>query len=164
MKDRELLSFRVMTRARLVQTALLGAVALGLPGCLQRTISVTTNPPGAVVWINDVEAGRTPLETDFTFYGMYDVRVRKEGYEPIQSKCRAKSPVKEWVGVDLVSEAIPVRYRTRIDWHFDLVPVAESREPEGVATDSLIARAKETQAQLSPLSTQLPPGPGPAKP
>src|SRR6185369_14341466 len=101
----------------------LAAFALCAGGCLKRTISVTTEPPGALVWINDVEVGRTPLETDFTYYGDYDVRVRREGYEPIVTHAKANTPIQEMPGIDLMAEAAPVRFHNVVRWHWDLTPV-----------------------------------------
>ena len=72
--------------ARLAIAVFACGLAICSTGCLKRTISVTTEPPGALVWINDVEVGRTPLETDFTFYGIYDVRLRREGWNQQQHK------------------------------------------------------------------------------
>ena len=34
--------------------------ALILTGCVERLITVKTNPPGAVVWLNGEETGITP--------------------------------------------------------------------------------------------------------
>ena len=50
-----------------------------LCGCQQRTIRVTSEPSGAVAYLNDVEVGRTPVEVDFTWFGTYEVRLEKEG-------------------------------------------------------------------------------------
>jgi hypothetical protein len=43
-----------------------GLTLLVATGCVQRTMRVDSNPPGAIVWMNDQEIGRTPLERDFT--------------------------------------------------------------------------------------------------
>ena len=124
------------------------AFAAILPGCLERTIKVTSEPPGALVWLNDVEVGRTPLETDFTFYGEYAVRVRKEGYEPIMTTRLAKMPGYEWPVVDLASEAWPQKITTEFTWHFDLVPAAERTDPEA-AREAILQRAAETRDRLN---------------
>ena len=136
------LTFRSVTLASL----LLPAVAL--PGCLQRTIHITSEPPGALVWMNDVEVGRTPLETDFTFYGVYDVRLRKEGYEPIVTTQQAKLPLYEWPFVDLAAEAWPQKITTNIYWHFDLAPTAERTDPEA-ARQAVLERAGAARERLS---------------
>ncbi|MGH7754255.1 MAG: PEGA domain-containing protein, partial [Gemmatimonadales bacterium] len=104
------------------------AVLLCCGGCLQRRIVVTSEPSGAVVWINDQEVGRTPVETGFTFYGVYDVRVHKEGFEPVGEARKAKAPWYEYPGPDLVASAMPFRIRKTVRWHFDLVPLPPDDE------------------------------------
>jgi hypothetical protein len=138
---------RSRTFRRLPVLALLAAAALS-GGCLKRTISVTTEPPGALVWINDVEVGRTPLETDFTFYGKYDVRIRREGYEPLITSAKADTPVQELPGIDLLAEAMPVRFTNVVRWHWDLVPLAEQSQNKEQAEQALIARANDLRAQI----------------
>lgn len=128
------------------------ALLFALPGCVERTITVTSEPPGAVVWINDVEVGRTPVETDFTFYGVYDVRLRLEGYEPVLTSRNAKAPVYDLPGLDLAAEALPTKIESNIAWHFVLTPLAE-REPgadRSALQDQLIERARSTREQVTP--------------
>jgi hypothetical protein len=144
-----------MKPSRVLGVLALSALALASGGCLKRTIAVTTEPPGALVWLNDVEIGRTPVETDFTYYGVYDVRVRREGYEPIATKMKANTPIYEQPGLDLVAEALPTRTHTVIRWHFDLAPVAEAGDRAG-AEKALIERAAELRGQATP-----PPAPEP---
>lgn len=144
--------------------ALLPAV-LVLPGCLERTIRITSEPPGAVVWLNDTELGRTPVETDFTFYGVYDVRMHLEGYEPVTSSREAKAPFYEYPGPDIVAEALPVRIPTLIEWNFVLVPLAESTTPKVQSQDELLDRAREMRGTINEgTPASLPPAEGAAKP
>jgi hypothetical protein len=132
---------------RTLATAGLVLVALCTGGCLERTICVTTDPPGALVWINDTEVGRTPLETDFTFYGDYDVRVRREGYEPILTHAKANTPLHELPGIDLLAEAAPVRLHNKVQWHWTLTPIAESVSKEGAEGD-VVSRANELRGRI----------------
>lgn len=133
-----------MTRARLI-VPVLALPALG--GCLERTITITSEPPGAVVWMNDQEVGRTPVETGFTFYGTYDLRIRKEGYEPIVTQRTASAPWYEYPGPDLVAAALPFRIRTERHWHFDLEPQAHAADPEG-AREALLERARAFRSEM----------------
>jgi hypothetical protein len=136
-----------------------------LGACVERTITVTSEPPGAIVWLNDVEIGRTPVETDFTFYGVYDVRLRLEGYEPVISSRNANAPVYDLPGLDLVSEAIPAKIESEIAWHFVLTPLPE-REPgadRDALQQALIERARSTREQVTPAS-EAPPPDAPAAP
>lgn len=139
-------------------TAAAGSVAV-LSGCLERTISVTTEPPGALVWINDVEVGRTPLESDFTFYGVFDVRIRREGYEPILTTVKANAPVQEWPGIDLVAEALPVRFNNVVRWHWVLTPVAEVAQDKTTHEAGVVQRANELRSMIPPTPPTPPPQP-----
>ena len=97
-------------------------VFLCLAGCVERRIHITSEPTGAMVSLNDVDVGSTPCEVDFTYFGVYDVRLKKPGFEPLVTKAEAKAPFHEWPLVDLAAMLVPVRKRTRIDWHFVLEP------------------------------------------
>ena len=106
---------------------------------------------GALVWLNDVEVGRTPLETDFTYFGVYSVRIRKEGFEPVTTTRRAAMPVYEWPVVDLAAEAWPRTIETDIRWHFDLAPTAERTDPASARRDAVErARSMRDAAAQSP--------------
>ena len=60
---------------------------------VERRVSITSEPSNAVVYVNDVEVGRTPVDADFTYYGSYDVRIDNEGFEPLRTKAVARAPI-----------------------------------------------------------------------
>ena len=95
-------------------------------GCLERRVSIESDPPGATVIVNDVELGRTPLEAGFTHYGVYDVRVEKEGFEPLRTTARARTPLHEYPPVDLASTAMPFTFTTVVPWSFTLTPAPQA--------------------------------------
>ncbi|MCW5766306.1 MAG: PEGA domain-containing protein [Phycisphaeraceae bacterium] len=115
-----------------------------LAGCTSRVIEVTSEPAGALVWLNDVEVGRTPCEVQFKYYGVYDVRLRREGYEPVTTSRRAEAPPHEWVGLDLLASPLPIT--DRVAWHFVLTPVAESADRPAAERD-LLERARQMRGQ-----------------
>lgn len=126
---------------RLAATPSLLALAAAT-GCVQRTVSITTDPPGALVWLNDREIGRTPLEVGFDYYGTYDVRLEREGYEPVMTSGRANAPWWDTVGLDLVSELIPADLHSRVAWHYVLEPLDDD-------PDALVERARNLRARLA---------------
>lgn len=134
----------------MIRVMLAGAVALLLGGCIQRTLVITSEPEGAIVWLNDTEVGRTPLETDFTFYGTYDVRIRKDGYEPLLTHRTANTPYYEYAPIDLFVMALPWTTETRIKWHFELEPLAEKALPPEEAEAQLLKRADELRSKTAP--------------
>ena len=131
-----------MSRAATLAAA---AALAALTGCLERTVTVTSEPPGAVVTMNNVEVGRTPVTTAFRYYGTYDVRLKKEGYEPVWTPMKASAPLYEYPPIDLAAEALPVDISTNLHWHFDLTAQPPSGDP--AAEDALISRARDLRDQ-----------------
>ncbi|MEX0887034.1 MAG: PEGA domain-containing protein [Phycisphaeraceae bacterium] len=125
------------------RVVLVGLLLLAVTGCARRTIEITSDPPGALVHLNDEQVGRTPLDVPFTFYGVYDVRLDLAGHEPIWARRRARAPWWEHPGPDLLGEALGLH--ARLHWHFDLsVAVA----PDDVDADALEARARALREQI----------------
>lgn len=131
-----------MTRRSVAVACLAALACLPLAGCIERRIRVTSEPPGAIVWLNDREIGRTPVETGFTFHGDYDVRLALDGYEPVHTERRAEAPVHEWPGIDLVATALPITFDNTIEWHFDLEPSLEVTQQRDAYEADLIERAE----------------------
>ncbi len=94
-------------------------------GCVRRTITITTEPPGTLVWLNDREVGRTPVQVDFKHYGTYDVRLEHRGYEPMMTSGRANPPWWDHVGLDLFAELTPA----------DLAVIEPDERPLGFGGD-----------------------------
>jgi hypothetical protein len=111
-------------------------------GCVRRTLTVTTNPPGALIFLNGVEAGRSPLEHDFIFYGTYDVAVRKDGYETLKTKGKVIAPWWQWVPLDFFAEFLPLHDRQTLT--FTLYPVSAG----AVDPHKMLARAEEFGKKL----------------
>ena len=125
------------------RTALLLMVTCLLSvGCVQRTISITSDPPGALVYLNDDEVGRTPVTVPFTFYGVYDVRMEAEGYQPLWTQHKAKAPWWETPGIDLIAETQP-NAKAELKWHFTM---QEQPASEDVDADVLLDHAKQLRA------------------
>ncbi|MHC4989420.1 MAG: PEGA domain-containing protein [Planctomycetota bacterium] len=117
------------------------AMTLLAAGCVERTIKITSEPAGALVWVNDREIGRTPVDTDFVYYGTYDVRLELSGHEPLLTSGDAVAPWWDWAGPDLVSELLPVPLHHEVLWHYVLEPVDEDAE-------ALLERARGLREQV----------------
>lgn len=128
----------------LILVALLIAIFAGA-GCVERTIKITSTPPGALVYLNDEEVGRTPVEVPFTFYGKYDVRLEADGYAPLWIVEETKPPWWENPGPDFFAEAVP-NAKSQIDWHFELT---EAQPVEDVDPDQLYDRAMQLRSQIT---------------
>ena len=128
-------------------------------GCVRRTMSITSDPSGALVHLNGREIGRTPLEIDFVHYGTYDVVLEKDGYEPLMTSGKADAPLWDYPPIDLGAELIPANLRTQVAWHFVLEP--RNDDPAG-----LVERAREVRDRLesAPHPATLPAATQPEKP
>jgi len=98
--------------------ALLAATPIG---CVERTMTITSDPTGALVYVSSVEVGRTPVKIPFTFYGTYDVTLRMEGYETLDTGWLVAPPAYDIPPLDLLSEIAPWTYRVERQKHFKLV-------------------------------------------
>ncbi|MGB2986129.1 MAG: PEGA domain-containing protein [Phycisphaerae bacterium] len=113
-------------------------VAVGLTGCVRRTIRITTEPPHALVFLNDQEIGRSEVTTNFLWYGDYDVIVRKKGYRTLHTHWEIKPPWYQILPIDFFAEVLwPGDIHDVHHSHFVLTP------KEVPATDELIERAEE---------------------
>lgn len=122
---------------------LFGMTVAGLSGCVERLIHVRSEPPGAIVWLNGEEVGATPVSVPFTFYGEYEVILRKSGYETLHTSRKADEPFYEWLGVDLISEVLlPVTLTDEHHWDFTLTELS-APDP-----NQIIERAIQLQREL----------------
>ena len=90
--------------------AFAGALAsLLAAGCgVERTLRVQSDPPGALVYLNGDEAGRTPMRKTFLWYGTYDVQLRKEGYVTKSEKTRVWAPWWQVPPIDFFVALLPL--------------------------------------------------------
>ena len=131
------------------QLCVCGGLVL-LIGCVERTIQIDSQPQGALVILNDKEVGRTPCEVGFTWYGSYEVILRKDAghledgsyvyYKAMQDTRRVNPPWYQLLGIDFFAEALtPWTYHDRHHWDFELV------EEEPMDREALIKRAQQLQ-------------------
>jgi hypothetical protein len=139
--------------------AVLVCAAAG-PGCVQRRMTIRSNPPGAMVYIDNQEIGTTPVSTGFVYYGTRQFRLVKEGYETLTESRTLPSPWYQFIPLDFVSEnLVPGEIRDHHTLDFQLVP------QRVVPTEELLGRAEllrqETRGMGVVRAGPLP-GPGPA--
>ncbi|MCH2135362.1 MAG: PEGA domain-containing protein [Phycisphaerales bacterium] len=111
---------------RLLAFLILCSSMLLLPGCVRRSLEISSSPEGALVWVNGREVGRTPVTVDFMHYGTYDLMIKKRGWEPIIDKRSAPIPIADLPGLDLAVEILPVDAHHVVQWHIEMEPRDES--------------------------------------
>jgi hypothetical protein len=114
-------------------------------GCakVQRTVSIDSDPPGALLTMNDQEVGRTPVTRDFIWYGWYDVILRKEGYKTLKTKAEVIAPAWQWPPFDLIADFSPARLKDKHKLMFKLEP-----EEEPPSNEDMLGRAEQMRVQL----------------
>ena len=117
-------------------------LAAMLGGCVRRTMTITTEPPNALVYLNDQEVGRSAVTTDFIWYGDYSVIIRKEGYKTLKTHWDIKPPWYQRIPIDFLAEVLwPGHIHDTHETHFVL------EKQEWPTSEELVNRAKELQAR-----------------
>ena len=117
------------------------ALAAALGGCLERDITVTSDPPGVLVTLNGEEIGRTPVTTTFKWHGDYDVILELAGYKTIRTHANINAPPQEIIPLDLLSELAPWKIEDHRYLHYKMETLVLPEEAE------LIRRAEELRAK-----------------
>jgi hypothetical protein len=73
-------------------------------GCVQRRLTIKSNPPGALVYVDDYQIGTTPVATDFVYYGTRKMRLVKSGYETLTIMQPIPAPWYQYPGLDFITE------------------------------------------------------------
>ena len=131
-----------------------------ISGCVERRLTVTSEPEGALAYLNNQEIGRTPVTRDFTWYGNFDVQLRKEGYQTRKTNKHVTAPWWQWPPFDLFAEVLPLRLRDDRAISFTLRP-ASSQPADPIA---LLDRAAEMRGKLQSSPSTRRPTTLPAKP
>ena len=99
-------------------------------GCVEREMVITSKPAGALVFVSDVEVGRTPVNFPFTWYGDYEIILRSSGYETLQTHRNITPPIYEIPPLDFFSAIVPWTYHDRRYLHFEMETLKESTDQE----------------------------------
>ena len=134
---------------------LICALLLSLGGCVERSVTLVSDPPGSLVYLNDVQQGATPCTVPFKWYGNYSVRLRKKVnvgtplkpknvYYYLHTHKTMQRPWYQWYGVDLFASLLPIEFKDHQIWAF-IVPKVPT-----LSTPELIKKADELKAKLPP--------------
>ena len=116
-------------------------VVIAVTGCVQRRLTIRSNPPGARVYVGDEEIGTTPVSTDFVYYGTRKIRLVMPGYETLVVNQPIPAPWYQIPPLDFVSETlVPGEIRDERVVNFQLVPMQQ------VPMDQLLARGEQLRA------------------
>ncbi len=132
-----------MTRYNLLTLSVVGlSVSLSLAGCVERRLTINTEPQGALVILNDEEIGESPVTVPFNWYGDYWVRISKQGYETLDTHRQLKGPWYDRFPFDFFAMLNPKRTVDSYEWTFELSPKKE------ISREELIQKAEELKKEL----------------
>jgi len=117
-------------------------VIILLTGCVERQLTINTEPQGALVLLNDEEIGESPVTVSFEWYGDYNVRISKEGYETLKTHRKLKAPWYDEFPFDFLAMLNPKRTVDSYEWSFTL------EERKQIDREQLIQNAEELKKQL----------------
>ena len=137
-------------KCQMAKVAAAAAAALLLAGCVEQTMTVDSNPPGALVYLNDQEVGRTPMTRDFKWYGDYDIQIRLEGYETLKTHQMLAAPAWNWVPLDMFAYLIPVTFKDHKSLSYTLKPLDPSLDQPAPLVDR--AENMRDQLEVSPFT------------
>jgi len=101
-------------------------------------MTICTNPPGALVYVDDYEIGTTPISHNFTYYGNRKIRLVKDGFETLTLMQPVPTPWYQFPPLDFVTEnLIPLEIHDDHTFSYQLSPQAV------VPTEQLLQRAEE---------------------
>ena len=119
--------------------------ALFLSGCVERKLTINTQPQGALIVLNDEEIGTSPVTVAFNWYGDYTVRINKEGYQSLDTHKKLKRPMKDMFPFDFFYEVItPKKYVDQYEWTFALAPYKPADRNELLKTAAAIKKQAGT--------------------
>jgi len=143
-----------VARLKPVWILLVLAVCGWQSGCVQRRMAIRTNPPGALVYVDDYEIGTTPISTDFTYYGQRKIRLVKDGYETLTVMQPVTAPWYQIPPLDFVTEnLVPGEIRDQRTFSYQLTPQTV------VPTDQLLSRAESLRRGIAPVGAAGPSAP-----
>ena len=118
-------------------------IGLGAAGCVERNLTIHTVPEAAVVVLNDEEIGVSPVTVSFNWYGDYNVRVSKEGFETLVTHRELKGPWYDKFPFDFFAQVVnSKRIVDEYKWTFEL----QERQPP--VREELIKKAEALKTQL----------------
>jgi len=115
-------------------------------GCVQRKLTINTEPSGALITLNDEEIGTSPVTVGFEWYGDYSIIVSKAGYETLKTDRKLKRPVHDYFPFDLFYDLFGSNRIDDYAWNFQLAPYQAPQRDELInAAENM---RKDTVAEL----------------
>jgi hypothetical protein len=129
----------------------LALITLG--GCVERKITILSNPDGARLEVNGQEMPRTPCTFTFQWYGDYDIVLRHEKMDKdadgkpllrtyyLHTHQKASAPLHQTLGFDLLADLWPGKLDDHKTWTF-AIPEVTNPSPADLVESALEVKAR----------------------
>ncbi|MFA5293500.1 MAG: PEGA domain-containing protein [Phycisphaerae bacterium] len=121
-------------------------------GCVERKLTITTEPSGALVSLNDEQIGTSPVTVGFEWYGDYSVSISKDGYQTLKTHRDLKRPLRDRFPFDLFDDI----FSKRIDeysWSFKL-DASKPQDKDKLVDDAMKMQKQTAEELAKPVRTK----------
>ena len=107
-------------RLRLRALLIFSLTTVLLSGCVERELTINTEPQGGLVILNDEEIGNSPVTVNFKWYGTYRVRIEKEGFTSLSKNIKLERPLHDLFPFDIFENLFNPNRIDSYSWNFKL--------------------------------------------
>ena len=130
-------------------------------GCVERRMIVSSEPPGAAVFVNNIPYGTGPVDVPFVYYGTYRFTFVRDDRETLQVDQLVSTPWYEWLGIDFFTENLyPGKFRDIRCFNYALPPLQSFAPADVLIRGKELKARAETIVPLAPDGKLLPPSDG----
>lgn len=123
-----------------------------LGGCVERTLTIQSEPAGAEVFVDGKSVGTTPVDVPFFWYGTREIVVEKDRYETTRAVEDVAAPWWQYPGFDLLTDVlIPATFTDTHAYTYTLTPSPDTVDPAPIEASAL-----ELKRKLYPLDPTRP--------
>ncbi len=118
-------------------------------GCVERRMTIRSEPPQAVVYLEGAETGLTPCTVEFVHYGTREISLQKQGYETKKVYQKITPPWYQIFPLDMFFEMLwPFKMTDQRAFTYKLEPVKPVDEKE------LLSRAEKMGREAMRIPTK----------
>ncbi len=118
-------------------------------GCVERKLTINTEPQGALVALNDEEIGISPVTVEFNWYGDYKVRIIKDGYAIVNTHRKLDAPAHDGFPLDFFYEVLwPGLVVDEYEWTFALPKYQPPARQDLIDASRKLKKAAEEEDSL----------------
>jgi hypothetical protein len=114
--------------------------AMSQAGCVDRFISINSDPPGAAAYVDGEKVGTTPCEVRYIWYGTRVLVLELRGYTLIRQEVTLLPPWWQVIPMDLITDLVlpfTLRDRVAVSYTMEIAPVTREE------VDTVLERAEE---------------------